>query len=375
MTKLTRVRKNRRDGRYWDDRTKNPRSLGCSTCVDFALCGGIHTSSGAFDCLTYCCLTPTSCSTVCPRNSDFINRMLEVGGFELEQVARVPIKPFPSLPVSVPLIYARGARQLPFSPGHAGIPLYQLIDRKKARLRFETRAQLLNYFGLHESTSLVASGTDKDPPLERWWGMSSARIDVLKQLIEIGIVAATSPNFSVFSDVPRWDNFHAMKRIAICWQEMLDAGLPSALHVNARSPRDWERWTAFVRSHEEVDAIAYEFATGSATRLSYHVDELRHLADRVPRPLTLVVRGALSELKALRASFREVTLLDTTTYMRTVNRKMAVVRENAAPAWRNAPTRPSVDLDELILHNHRAMLATVQGDLRRSLGPGPSEAG
>lgn len=356
MKAAARVRKNRRDGRYWDDHLRNAPSLGCSRCAELALCGGLHTASSAFDCISYCCGIPDACTIVCPRNSSFVDRVREVWGFGLVDLERVHGVPFPSLPSSVPLIYARGARQLPFNPGIAGLALHQLIDRKQAKGKFESRVDLANYFGLDVSTRIVASGTAKDPPLERWWAMGTRRREILTHLVELGIIALTAPNFSVFSDVPRWDNFHAMKRIAICWREMLEVGLPAALHVNARAQRDWERWTAFVQSREEVDAIAYEFATGAATRITYHIDELRQLADRVNRPLKLVVRGALSELPKLRRSFAEVTMMDSSTYMRTVNRKFGIVRDNGVPSWKDAPNRPDVDLDLLIEHNHLTML-------------------
>ncbi len=213
------------------------------------------------------------------------------------------------------------------------------------------------YFGLDLSTAIIASGTAKDPALERWWELgTSGRVEILRQLATLGITAITTPNFSVFSDVPRWDNFHDMKRIALCWREILDAGVPAALHVNARATRDWERWADFVRFHAEVDAIAYEFATGAAARFSYHVDELCHLADRVGRPLNLIVRGALPALAKLRQAYAVVSMIDSTTYMRSANRKIAVLRKNGAITWKDAPDRPAVDMDSLTEHNHLTML-------------------
>src|SRR5207249_4165551 len=51
---------------------------------------------------------------------------------------------------------------------------------------------------------------------------------------------------SMFLDVPRWDNLHNMKRIALCWSELVSRGLPTSLHLNARTDRDWERWIEFI---------------------------------------------------------------------------------------------------------------------------------
>ena len=356
MKRSARSRKNRRDGRYWDDQRRNAASLGCSRCVDLPLCGGLHSSAGAYDCTSYCCGTPGECDVVCQRNRTFVDRVREVSGFDLLSLRRTRAVRFPSAPSSVPIVYAKGLRQAPFNPGFAAVEFHQLLNKNTRALKFTTMQQLADWFGLDPATKIIVSGTAKDRPLERWWSLGARRRDVLGQLAQIGIVAATAPNFSVFSDVPRWDNFHAMKRIAICWQEMLEVGVPCALHVNARAHRDWERWTAFVASRDEVDAIAYEFATGASTRLGYHVDQLRYLADRVKQPLKLITRGGLSELPKLRQSYAEVSMLDSTTYMKTVNRKRAVIRENGAAYWHDAADRPAVDLSALMEHNHLSML-------------------
>ena len=355
MKRSARSRKNRRDARYWDDQRRNASSLGCSRCVDLLLCGGLHCAASAYDCTSYCCGNPDKCDIVCQRNPTFVDRVREVAGFDLLSLPRTRATRFPSTPSSVPIVYAKGVRQAPFNPGFAAVEFHQLLDRKTLGLKFASTQKLADWFGLDPATKIIASGTAKDRALERWWSLGARRREVLGQLAQI-VVAATAPNFSVFSDVPRWDNFHAMKRIAICWQEMLDAGVPCALHVNARAHRDWERWTAFVASRDEIDAIAYEFATGASTRLGYHVDELRHLADRVKRPLKLITRGGLTELPKLRESYAEVSMLDSTTYMKTVNRKFAVIRENGATYWQDAADRPAVNLTELMEHNHLSML-------------------
>jgi hypothetical protein len=357
MNKLRRARKNRKEARYWDDNRVNTPSLGCSRCAELPLCGGLYTASSAFDCLSYCCGKIEGCTTVCPRNRDFVDRVREVGGFGLYHISPARTAAFPVLPASVPLIYSKGRRVRPFRPECAAVGLYQLVDRKSLAPRFATRTALWGYFGIDDATPIIASGTAKDPPLERWWTLGAAgREQILRHLAAIGVSAMTTPNFSVFNDVPRWDNFHAMKRIDICWRESVNAGVPCALHVNARASRDWERWTSFVRSVPEVDTLAYEFATGAVSRFAYHVDELCHLADRVGRPLNLVVRGALPALPVLRRSFARVSMIDSTTYMRSANRKLAVIRENGTIVWKDAPGRPHVDLDELTEHNYLTIL-------------------
>jgi len=358
MKWLGKARRMRRESRHWDDPQRNSSSLGCGRCSEFELCGGLHVRSSAFDCLTYCCGKTDGCVSVCPNNNTFVDRVRELEGFELHNVRRTTHVSFPLLPASVPLIYSRGCRRKRFRPAAVGLLLYRLIDRATGELRFADRSALCQYFGIDSATPIFLTGTAVDKPLERWWSLGAGRRKALANVRELGIVAATTPNYSVFSDVPRWDNFHAMKRIAICWQEMTDAGLQTALHVNARTQSDWRRWTEFVQQRPEVTAIAYEFATGAAgaTRMAVHIDELRHLADRTDRPLALVVRGGLSALSALRQSYSQVTLLDSTTYMRTVNRIKGSIQQSGSITWKPAPERPNVNLDELLEHNYRIVL-------------------
>jgi len=358
MKMLVKSRQRRREGRYWDDPRRNSSSLGCGRCHEIGLCGGLHVRSDAFDCLTYCCAKPDACTTVCPKNRTFVERVREVGGFELLHIRRAMRLDFPLIPYSVPLIYSRGVRKGGFRPAAVGIALYQLLERGTSELRFANKGALCQHFGIDPTTPVFLTGTAIDKTLERWWSLGEQRRrGVLARIRSLGILAATTPNYSVFSDVPRWDNFHAMKRIGLCWQEMTEAGIPTALHVNARAPSDWRRWTELVQERPEITAIAYEFATGAAgsTRMAYHVDELQHLADRVARPLTLVVRGGLTALPALRQSYSQVTMLDSTTYMKTAYRRKGITGNNSTIVWQAAPGCPNINLDELIEHNYHVM--------------------
>src|SRR4051794_11083626 len=98
MIQMTSSRRSRRDKRHWDDQTRHPAALGCSRCVDLEVCGGLHRSAGAFDCLTYCCGRPDDCSDVCQRNPAFVERVREVSGFYLTNVSAAKSVSFPTLP-------------------------------------------------------------------------------------------------------------------------------------------------------------------------------------------------------------------------------------------------------------------------------------
>ena len=151
-------------------------------------------------------------------------------------------------------------------PAPVSLPLYQLFSRRDGTVRFETHEALCTNFGLAVGTPVVLTGTDQDPPLERWWGYQSHRREIIRALRALGVAMTTTPNFSLFVDVPRHVDLHAIKRIGLVHSEFLAAGLPCALHVNGRVETDFRRWAAYVRARPEVTHIAYEFTTGTAAR-------------------------------------------------------------------------------------------------------------
>src|SRR5205085_1458214 len=104
-----------------------------------------------------------------------------------------------------------------------------------------------------------------------------------------------------------------MKRIAICWHDFAKRGIPTALHLNARTDRDWQRWIEFLNVHDEITSVAFEFATGAAPlqRARWYVRQLKVMAERVRRPLQLVVRGGWPFLSILRTHFSAVVFIAT----------------------------------------------------------------
>jgi hypothetical protein len=296
---------------------------------------------------------------VCENNPDFVERLREVGGLDLGSVPGGPQLDFPKLPATVPFLFHGGRRLVPFGPPFVGLSLYQLINRTDGEPRFGSPAELYNRFRIAPTSKIVLSGTHVDRPLERWWQLGKRRVRIMEKLLELGVVAATSPNYSVFSNVPRWDNLHSMKRIAIVWQEMTTAGLPTALHTNARSKYDWDRWIDFVGARREVKAVAYEFGTGAAGRIRWHAEELCRLAAAVGRPMTLIVRGGLAILSDLYQAFARVTFVDTTTAMKTVHRRRAVIEAAGQLRWLDAGTSPQLPLDDLLEHNYLTVARAV----------------
>ena len=217
----------------------------------------------------------------------------EIDGFELETVPRSPVLPKPIISGIVPILYHGSKRVTPFRPAAACLPLYSVIARHDGTQRYADPKALAEKFGIGVDVPLVLTGTATDAPLERWWSLSTKRRDAIRSLRRLNVQLVTTPNDSLFTDRPRWDDLHSMKRIAIVYEEFLSDGVPAALHLNARTDRDWERWTRFVADREEVTHLAFEFGTGAgwATRIPWHLDQIAKLLRAVGRPLNLVIRG------------------------------------------------------------------------------------
>jgi hypothetical protein len=157
-----------------------------------------------------------------------------------------------------------------------------------------------------------------------------------------------------------------MKRIARVWSEIQNAGMACALHLNARTDRDWERWTVFLKAHPEITSVAFEFGTGagSRSRIPWYVNQLKRLGDAASRPLQLIVRGGLGELDELGRTFSSVTFIDTSAFIRAQKRRRMAV-EDGKLRWTRSPTGAGEPIDDLLDAN----IAAVEDYVSRSSPP------
>lgn len=340
--------------RLWDDANQHAPSLGCATCLERGRCGQVHTDAGVLDCTDLCsCLDKSKCDMVCRMNPrQFVARMREVGGLDFGNAPRAPVNGVPVLPRVMPLIDHRYSRAAALNAPIVALSLYELVNMTTGKAHAGTRAELAERFLIPEDAQVVVSGVDKDGPIERWWELKD-RAAVLASLRALGVTLITAPNYSVLTDVPRTDNMHAMKRILLAWTEMARAGLPSALHVNGRTEQDYLRWGDLIAVRPEIEILAFEFATGCGRgdRIDWHVAQLCALADRIDRPLTLVVRGGARSLDRLREHFAVVSLIDTEGFSRSMRRRKAYISETGHLKWFKSPTPEGAPIDELLAHN------------------------
>jgi hypothetical protein len=344
----------RRPQRLWDDATRHAPSLGCPTCLERDRCGGVHTDAGILDCGDLCtCADRTKCDMVCRFNpGQFVARMQEVGGLSFNNAPRTSANGVPTLPLVVPFVDHRYGRAAILDEPVVAVSLYELVNMATGKVHVASRGELAARFLIPEAAQVVVSGVDKDRPIERWWELKDRR-PILAALKDLGVALVTTPNYSVLTDVPRTDNLHAMKRILLAWTEMASAGVATALHVNARTEHDYARWGALIADRQEIEILAFEFATGCGRgeRIDWHVAQLCALADRVGRPLAIVVRGGGRKLDTLRQHFAQVSLVETEAFARTIRRRKAYLTEAGRLKWARFATPMGAPIDDLFAQN------------------------
>lgn len=343
----------RRNRALWH-RPGQEECLGCCICSDHHACGGMRMDSEAFDCVMACeCTDPNTCELVCPKNpAVFVARVREINGFGFEGIAAAPPATYSRLPRCVPLLYHKSRRTHGLETNAVAIPLSKLFHGRSGEPRFTNKQDLAKTLGFSPSALLVITGVDHEQPIENYWS-NARRCGFAEALGLLNPTLVTTPNFSLFTDVPRWDNLYNVKRIAICWHEFADLGLPAALHVNARTDRDWERWTEFLRAHDEIGAVAFEFKTGGANveRGRWHAGQLARLAADLDRPIRLIVRGGRVHLPQLSRAFARVVFVSADPFLKATKRRKLIWAPGMKPRWIRVLTLNGQPLDELLQHN------------------------
>lgn len=357
-----RARLRRRLHRHRDN-PRLPTAMGCTVCPQYQECGGLHTPRKQFDCLSLCCGKPEGCTKVCRRNVErYTEQVREIDGFALENVPRSLALTCEPLPQFIPILYHKGRRKRVANNAAVALPLYALFDKRTGAPKFGSRQALCEAYGIGSEVQIVLTGTDQDPPIERWWRYGTMRrSEAIANLRLLGVQLVTTPNYSLFPNVPRWDDLHSMKRIALMQAELASGGVPAALHVNGRTERDFERWGQYLAGRPEVTHIAYEFGTGAGhpDRMPQHLEWLSKLSRAAGRRLTLVVRGGSAALPQLAQSF-DIIFLDTDVFMRSMNRQRAAHAGNLRLRWEATPTERGEPLDDLFDRNTEQREALVR---------------
>jgi hypothetical protein len=306
----------------------------------------------------------------------FIVRYREVDGFALDNVPRANAVIAEGIPDYAPMLYHGNRRRdaLTAAPVVA-LPLHMFYDRKTGRPKFGSRAAVEERFHIAAHTRIILIGSGRDRPIEAWWKLSENRPPVIAALRDLGVAMVTSPNYSVFTDEPRYSDLYNIKRIGLAWQEILAGGIATALHINARTHRDYERLAEFIAQRPEVTEVAFEFGTGAnwPLRRTFHVEHLQRLAEQAGRPLRLIMIGGSLSLLELAKAYDAITYIDTKPFMKALHRQRLYASNEGTIKGRTELTEAGEPVDALLGDNivfMRRKIEAILSDARQPVASG-----
>lgn len=305
------------------------RSLGCTPCPLFDLCGGQTRIGGGWSCATGCngCDKET-CDVVCfGKPAEYCAAVGEVNGFGTADIGPLSQTMAASLPRYIPVLqheYADGGvLDLPW----AAIPLAALLKSSKGILALsaDTTEELSRLYSLGAGTRRLLLGTGKDEPSERYWECRRTH-GLPERLSRLGWSLAVAPNYSFFLDDPRTQHLHNRKRSLICANEWKDQEIPSVPYFQGVCHRDYRFWADFLIARPEITLIGKEFQTAAPRweRGIWAIEQLAWVQDFVKRDLHPIAVGAAQFRCELARRFKTWTIVDSMPFMKAVNRQRAI---------------------------------------------------
>ena len=347
--------------------------VSCGTCAFRDDCGGLDDQQSMWGCFSACsaeCVT-RGCDWTCPSsNSDFVERVRDVGGLSNRGLVLRPLASA-ELPSYVPMIhhgYGRGPDSDIRVDAHVAAISIKDVFRARADGRLEVVAEdgrlLRRRFGLRDDAKVLLVCVADDRPLERYWA-HRVLDGIPGRLTQLDLLGVTLPNFSFFTDAPRTHTMWNRRRMLRTGEELSSRGLPVVPHLNALTTEDWRFWKEFLIAHPEISVVAKEFQTGlrEKKKAATAISALRALQDDVGRPLRLIAIGATQYIDKLRRAVGSVTFVDSGPFIRAMKRR-ARVPHAGPPRWRTVSTTSGSEVLDLLNGNIRAHAAFISRALR-----------
>jgi hypothetical protein len=331
-------------------------------------CGGHSTDFSLFNCFELCCSNKKGCCTaVCPRKSDFAERLNEVGGFGWSDVREVHQRDV-ALPNYIPMIHHGSRRSEPLTYPIVALDTYSVLRLKQGRYTtvVQNGVALRTHFRLAPDTQIILRGTAPDGPLEMYWEYRDVE-NAAEQLRKLDILAVIGPNFSHFLNVPRTDNLFNRKRQLLCLSELSAAGHHTIPHLNAVRPGDWQFWFEFLKANSTIRHVAMEFQTGNKNRAEgcKHLSRLADLTIKLGRPLHPLLIGGRQFLWYAATRFPSLTVIDSTPFMKAMNRQSLVVDDGELD-WEDVFTLERQPLDHVLGFNVSQYSALTSHEAERA---------
>jgi len=315
----------------------------------------------------------SGCDYTCPNNQDLYRRRLaDVDGLEECSISTVLSPDAIALPKYLPLIYHGSSRERALDCDFVAIPLFRVLrhlDRHTYGCRFRSPEELRRFFKIKATAQVILVGVAVDRRLEWFW--SKHRRDAIPESLDaLGCFGITAPNFSFFTDAPRYHILYNRKRILLSMDRLSSGGVAVMPHLNALTDHDWSFWLEFLREHEEVSVVAKEFQTGNRRRApgDWSFQKMIELQQRLGRPLHPLLVGGGRYFQEAQAAFASFSVIDSQPFMQAINRKR-LAEERGRLEFLDNPLPEKAPVDALLENNvvkYPEKLVQQHGDIEQT---------
>lgn len=334
----------------------NPNEVpSCAECGFLDECGGLEGDafrSGCFQrCNTFCALH--GCDMVCPSVPLLLGEYFEdVGGICVPPQRKLVEFSTVNAPLYIPQINHGWPGDALLREPWITIPLYFLARRdrrQRYRVRFSCSDDLRRALGVPRETKIIVTSVVPDAHIEDFWAEYRVR-HVLETIAQLKIEAMTVPNYSFMVNVPRTNSLYNLSRIFRVSEAISGAGIPTILHLNASTPKDWDRWRGVLTDQSHITAVCTEFQTGTSQRAvgDIYFDRLVALQDSIGRDLHPFVLAGGGRLKQLRQKFHSFTIIDSVPFFKTIKRQLLY---EGVWKWRRRKTQLGASLTPRLATN------------------------
>jgi hypothetical protein len=262
------------------------------------------------------------------------------------------------LPLYIAQIDHGSRREIALEEKIVVVPLSAVVGRPrggKYDVRFSSPEALRDHLRLRRDCEIIISSVAPDQMIEDFWESHVSR-SILPKLAMLRIRGMTVPNYSFMLDVPRSNSLYNLSRMFRMAERMSEVGIPTIVHIQASTRRDWSKWAEVLREQIGCTILAAEFQTG-ASRKSIgdpYLAGLAELQQRTGRPLHLLAIAGAGRLRQMQGAFASSTVVDSTPFLRTVHRRRLIRIGPGKWKWRPNFTDPGKKLDELLALNVKA---------------------
>jgi hypothetical protein len=282
--------------------------------------------------------------------SQFIDRWREVGGMDAPPVANLKAPEIVDLPRYVPMIQHGYCFDRPLNLPYAMLPTFGVFSTRRNRTygRLSPDTSVHSEFNLNQSCCVILISVSTDDKLETYWRYRRSR-DIPSLLSRQGITAVSVPNFSYFTDAPRWHTIWNRRRMLCVAEEISKANVGIMPHLNALTTLDWEMWRDLLCQQTDLRFVVKEFQTGGAyTGIGERMfQDLCNLQSGLGREIHPILVGGARFWSQLCANFRSFTVVDSTPFMKTVYRREIVISEQGVVQDIEHPMDKNGDLHPL----------------------------